>query len=326
MEFDSVIGHKKTIDQLKKTLKADKLPPAFLFHGPKGVGKMMAARIMAKAANCLDGQAREKGDACGHCRMCQAIERNIHPDIIIADFDFQAALVDKPADKQKHILIETIRAVIEKSQQKAVDARKKVFIIDSAETMLAQAANSLLKLLEEPPPNTFLVLVSANRAAMLGTILSRSQETAFAPLSTESTEEVLIQQGISADEAARLAPLAQGSVHRALKIRQLEENLSDLDKLDPMYPFHVSAHLPAGLDDARKDAALIIELLIADAHRKMISADNAAKQDLYKDSLDNLFKRREYINRNVSPHRVLEAAIMECEKLNINFSLTTQEN
>ncbi len=319
MSFSSIIGHSRVIVQLKKQLKADRLPPAFLFHGPKGVGKLLTARALTMAANCLDADARAKGDACGACRMCVNISKGIHPDVTVVDLAFQAALREEPVEKQQRIRIDTIREAVDRAQQKAVEARRKVFILDDAETMLPEAANSLLKMLEEPPKDTFWVLVSARKSSMLNTIISRSQDMAFSALTDADTAAVLAEQGLSAEEADFLAPLAQGSAYRALRVRELIQNLEDLDDMDPLYPFGVSAKLPSELAAARRDAGLMVELLIEDAYRKMTAAQDPARADDFKDILDTLFKRREYINRNVSPHRVIETALLECEKLKIRF-------
>ncbi|MDD4004937.1 MAG: hypothetical protein PHW69_07010 [Elusimicrobiaceae bacterium] len=319
MSFSSIIGHARVISQLKKQLRANRIPPAFLFHGPKGVGKLDVAVILAMAANCLDETARSKGDACGVCRMCANIARGIHPDVAVIDLAYQAALRGEPVEKQQRIRIDTIREAIDRAQQKAVEARHKVFILDDAETMQPEAANSLLKMLEEPPAGTFWVLVSARRSSMLGTIISRAQDMTFSALTDSETAAVLAEQGFSAKEADFFAPLSQGSADRALKVRELMQNMADLDDMDPLYPFNVSARLPSELAAARRDAGLLVELLIEDAHRKMTAAGEPARADSYKTLLDTLFRRREAINRNVSPHRVLETAVLECEKLKIRF-------
>lgn len=319
MSFSELIGHARVIAQLKKQVKSDRLPPAFLFHGPKGVGKLKVAKKLAMAVNCLDEAARAKGDSCGVCRLCANIAKGIHPDVTVIDLAYQAALRGEPVEKQQRIRIDTVRDAIDRAQQKAVEARRKVFILDDAETMQADAANALLKMLEEPPAGTFWVLISARKAAMLNTIISRAQDVAFAALSAYDTAAVLAEHGLSSEEAEFIAPLAQGSADRALEVRDLKANLDDIDDMDPLYPFEVSGRLPSELASARRDAALLVELLIEDAHRKLVTAPTPAQADAYKTLLDTLFKRRETINRNVSPHRVLETAIMECEKYKIRF-------
>ena len=158
MPFADILGQEKASSYLKKLVGTQKVPGALLFYGPDGVGKARAAMAFAQALNCLDPQARQTGEACGLCAVCQAIAKSTHPDVTFVDFAYQARLevkkdfsskgyeeeLEKEIAKQQHINVDTIRDVTAKSQQKAVGGGWKVLIIDQAQTMQAAAANALL--------------------------------------------------------------------------------------------------------------------------------------------------------------------------------------
>ena len=154
MPLADILGQQKATDYLKTLVKNGRVPGAFLFYGPAGVGKAKTALEFAKALNCLDPQARTQGEACGVCPHCKAISQGTHPDVVFADFLYQARLevkkdvesnsyeeeLEKELAKQQHIKIDTIRNVTAKSQQKAVGGGYKVLIIDAAQTMEKGAA------------------------------------------------------------------------------------------------------------------------------------------------------------------------------------------
>jgi DNA polymerase-3 subunit delta' len=319
MAFSSVMGQPAAIERIKACLSAKRVPPGILFCGPSGVGKMLAAREMAKALMCDGGMfgAQEDG-GCGECINCRQVDKGVHPDLVIVDTNFQAQLREEEAEEQKHLRVETMRSVLEMAQRKASGGWK-VIIVDHAETMLSQAQNSLLKLLEEPPPETLWILLAEKREDMLPTILSRCQTMRFAPLSDEALSEILVQQGCAMDEAQKLCPLAGGSVSRALRIRELLEDFSALDPLSPLYPFRAAATLPRELADARKDAALIIELLEQALLARWRRESRPRMRDDMKRAMTHVLSCREYINRNVSPSITLEAALLETARFKLNI-------
>ena len=134
MPFADILGQEKASSYLKQLVRNQKVPGALLFFGPDGVGKRLAALEFAKALNCLDEDARRRGDACGVCANCRAIDKATHPDVTFVDFTYQARLevkkdftskgyaeeLEKEITKQQHISVDTIRDVTAKSQQKAV--------------------------------------------------------------------------------------------------------------------------------------------------------------------------------------------------------------
>lgn len=317
MSFDTITGHEKPINHLKRLLKNNRIPAGLLFCGESGIGKKLTALAFARILNCLDEKAAVGQQSCGKCEGCVSAGKNIHPDITLADFDFQAQLLGQPPEKQQHIRIETIRELTGRAQQKRLLGNWKVFIVDRAETMLMGSGNALLKLLEEPPPGTLWILVTAKKSAMLSTILSRCQTITFAPLTQKETQEILLKNKFSHKQAQVLADFSQGSIEKAYRIKEIFEKFSALDPADINFPFEVSDTLPKELAAARSQARILIELLITTAHKKWKGALPKNK-DKIKEFIKKLYKFETYLNRNVSVHRITQLSFLDAEKLGIN--------
>ena len=128
MSFAQIKGQDFAIKNLKKFIQTGKVPPAMIFYGPAGVGKAKIALAFAKALNCEKLGA--DFEPCDMCQSCKQIEMQTHPDIVFADYAYQAALLKEEVEDQQNIKIETVRSLTTASQQKAVAAKWKVFIID----------------------------------------------------------------------------------------------------------------------------------------------------------------------------------------------------
>lgn len=314
MSFSKVLGQPRAIRSLRVLLSARRIPDAMLFTGPGGIGKALAAREFAKALNCEAGGQ----DACDSCASCRQIEKGIHPDVREADPAFQAALRDEEPEKQMHVRIETIRELLLEAQRKAIYSPWKVFIIHEAETMQPAAASALLKLLEEPPQNTLWILLSLKKDAMLATILSRCQWVEFSPLPEDVIRDILVAQSFTDDEAAVLAKLSGGGVDRAKEAASLIEKLAPLDSGSPTYPFDVSKSLGKELAPAREQASLMIDLLAENARLMWTQATGIAEKEKIASAVMKLSNYKKYIRQNVSPHLVIETALLELEQLKIN--------
>lgn len=183
--------------------------------GPRGVGKYQFAVALAQALNC---EQIRMGEACGDCVPCRKIARNEHADVRTILRESQDPSVKKDY-KSQFIKIEQTRAMSEQAQFRPYEGRRRVLIIDDAEWLRHEAANSILKTLEEPPDTSLIILVTAKPYALLETIRSRCQMLSFAPLTAGELEEHLrTKEKKSADEARLRARLAQGSIGRALEI------------------------------------------------------------------------------------------------------------
>ncbi|MFH1619111.1 MAG: hypothetical protein ABIG11_04330, partial [bacterium] len=262
-------------------------------------------------------------DACGlppACRSCSQIEKGVHPDVRNVNAVYQALLMDEEAEKQSHIKVDTIREVLMEAQRRPVLSVWKVFILHDAHTMVPQAANAMLKLLEEPPEKTLWILLSAGRETLLPTILSRCQTVEFQPLQAELLHDLLVAKSIPSDEARRLAGISCGSAQKAMRIRALLNRLSELDPLDPVYPFAVSGTLPRELASAREQAGLMLELLLASATAGWRKASSPVAREPFAGAARKLLRYRKFLGQNVTPGLILETAFLECGKLGIGIN------
>ena len=197
MELKGVVGHARPRSLLSSILRKDRLPHALLFSGPLGVGKCTVAVEVIKYLFC------EKRTACGVCRTCQNVVRNTHPDLRILR-------------TETSIGIDELRSVRKEVYEPPYEAPLRVVLIDGAEQMTHEAANALLKTLEEPPPlNLFFLITSAEKDVPL-TIRSRCMHIGFGPIPTEEMKSYLVQSLQLPDRKAELvASLSWGSMSSA---------------------------------------------------------------------------------------------------------------
>lgn len=181
INFDAVVGQQKPIQILKNLISSDKIGHAYLFMGQEGIGKKLAAISFAKAVNCLN--LSENYVPCNHCSNCLKIEKGIHPDVNII------------SPLNSVITIEQIREIKNTIYWQPLEGRKKIFILDDAHRMNHAASNSLLKILEEPPPYAILILITAEPENLLATIISRCHPISFQPLKEAEMRKVLTRMG-----------------------------------------------------------------------------------------------------------------------------------
>ena len=335
MPFSDILGQEKATDYLKTLVKNDRVPGAFLFYGPAGVGKAKTALEFAKALNCLDATARAQGEACGVCANCKAIEKQTHPDVVFADFLYQARLtvkkdfesasyeeeLEKELAKQQHINVDTIREVTAKAQQKAVGSGYKVLIIDEAQTMQGAAANALLKFIEEPPAKTVWILITSKRTAMLRTILSRCQPLGFMPLSQANNKKILQDNQLETQYTDLCARYSGGSVKGALKadgaLALLQEAGLCANGCSPQGPAAVAAELPRTLVAARQDTQAVLDVLLQALHTAWTQTTGEENQRRYAQTLQQFENYKRSLTRNVSPALVLETALCSLDGLQI---------
>jgi DNA polymerase-3 subunit delta' len=172
----------RVAELLYHSLRNQRLAHAYLFAGPRGAGKKQMALHLAKSLFCLEREA----DACGACLPCRRIEAGNHPDVLIISPDGASIKIDQ------------IRALQKEMSMRAVESAHKVYIIEHVDKMTTQAANSLLKFLEEPPAGVVALLLTENSHAILPTILSRCQILTFSPLSTDLIAKELQAGGVPA--------------------------------------------------------------------------------------------------------------------------------
>jgi len=205
------VGHDKIVGVLASSLKEERLAHAYLFVGPPHVGKMTLAIELAKALNCDDDER-----PCGRCSQCQRIAEGKHADVQVIGLNGRV-----------EIGIDHIRDVQRAASLRPFEGRNRVFIIDGAEHLSHEAANCLLKVLEEPPPQVQLVLLAVNERLLLPTVLSRCQKLTLRPLPEPVVESALIERWhVAPDRARILARLSSGCLGWAVAAQTDDHILS----------------------------------------------------------------------------------------------------
>lgn len=194
MSFESIAGQDHVLTILRNGLRQNRLSHAYIFSGSPGTGRKRTAMALAQAVLCTE----QVDDACGRCLACRKVEHGNHPDIhwIVPD--------------GASIKIEQIRDLQQQLAYRSASDGTKIYIIDQAERMTTQAANSLLKFIEEPISPVLAMLITENGHALLPTIQSRAQWLSFHPLSAQRMREALLAEGFPAELVYPAAELTAG--------------------------------------------------------------------------------------------------------------------
>src|SRR5579864_8504869 len=242
MGFAEFLGNERVVAALRGALRTARVPHALLFTGPRGVGKFTLARMFAQAANC----ERLMDDFCGECATCRRIALLAEPQALLEQGlaergeSADAATVERvPLILQSHpdvwalvpdpvrLKSPVARPMLRIGQLRAVQraayfqpmGRRRVFILDGAETMRGEVANAFLKILEEPPGSATLILTAPSPYALLPTIVSRCLQFHFAPLAQAAVEKVLKEKTDRKTAEIKLASqLAEGSPGVAIEM------------------------------------------------------------------------------------------------------------
>jgi DNA polymerase-3 subunit delta' len=221
MGLNEFIGNTAVLDVIKRQLVQDRLPHSMLFVGIRGIGKHTLAGFVSMVANCQ----KEANDFCRDCPSCRKILQNSHADVKLYGPEGQFIKIDQMRELSREVFF------------RPFEGKMRVFIIDEAEKMNLESANSILKTLEEPPESSLLILISDKPNELLGTIRSRCQIFRFAPLSPDDIDQILRRQTrhLAADREF-LSRISKGSVGRALNIdlaryRETRQELLDLIKV-----------------------------------------------------------------------------------------------
>lgn len=209
MGFSEIIGQDRVIRLLRRALRQGHLPHALLFTGLDGAGKRLTALTLAKVLNC---EIESSGDSCDRCLSCRKMASGNHPDLLIVDKEGQFIRIDRIRDLQRRLRF------------RPLEGRWRVIVIHEAETMRTEAANALLKILEEPPPKNLFILTAPDSTALLPTIASRCLCLRFQALTrTAIAAHLTGVHGVPSEGAKLIAALAAGSLARALTLLDKDE-------------------------------------------------------------------------------------------------------
>jgi len=237
--WKDILGHVDQIALLKSYIATNKVPHAFLFSGPMGLGKTKVAHEFFKAINCLESPC----DPCDACRNCTKADRGSHPDLITLRAE------------DGWIQVKDVRSVIGDIGLKPFEARQRVVIIEPAERMNKASANAILKTLEEPPAGTIIILVSHKPSMLLPTIVSRCQIIRFTPLDASQCSGMSIDPVILRLSSGSIGSLSSLGEEDIVRIRtEMVRIVTGADPFDLLSKYFQGA-------SPSKDAASIVLLL-----------------------------------------------------------------
>lgn len=202
MKWTDIVGHVDNIKMLRHMESSRRMPHAILLAGPSGIGKFMVASVLGTALLCIATESRP----CGSCQSCLQMSHGTHPDFLLISPD------------GANIKIEQIRKLQHEVALAPYVSLRRVCIINEAELMTVQAANSLLKVLEEPVGDIVFILISANRSMLLATIISRCMTITFQPLPDTVLTQALTDRGFLSEQSEVAARLSGGRMGNALSM------------------------------------------------------------------------------------------------------------
>ncbi|GAB4256745.1 MAG: DNA polymerase III subunit delta' [Deferrisomatales bacterium] len=299
MSFDAVVGHERPIRVLRRTLRSGRVPHAYLFWGPDGVGKERVARAAARVLLCAAPEGLERAEGCGRCAGCRKAAAGSHPDLHLL------------APSGNTVPVADVRALQERLAFQAFERGRKVAIIRDAFRMTREAANGLLKTLEEPPAGTHIFLLAHHRNQLLPTLVSRCQCLRFDPVAEEQVRRLLEERGVEPGAARSLAAAAGGCPGAVLgrdpeALGRLEAEVADLRARWPRMGvgdrFAASSRWAAEKDRLSER----LEALERALRRELREGGSGAALDL----LEALYRTRGLIDRNVNVQLALDALFL----------------
>ena len=294
--FEQLIGNDHVKDLLRRMLEAKRLPGAMVFVGEEGVGKKLFALEIAKALNCRSPKGVEGCDA---VPACKRISKFNYPQSAESDDWKKIVWTDHPdvgmvVAPKRVLLVDQMREIEAAANYRPFEGAARVFIVEDADKLNESSGNALLKILEEPPHTSHIILLTSRPAMLLPTIRSRCQMIRFSPITAEEIENYLTQNKLGAGKDARIrARVARGSIGRALSqdtenfTKQREGMLKVLKALaagdDQIQLLRSAEELnEARYKDEFEPRLDILETLIRDAWMLSlgVSAANVVNEDL----------------------------------------------
>jgi len=333
--FDQIAGNARVKEVLKRMLDSGRLPGALLFAGEEGVGKKLFALEVARALNC---RTPRDGQGCGKCSACARIAKINYPERDDADEWNQIIWTNYPdvgvvVAPKRVLRVEQMRQIEKEANFRPFEGKARVFLIDEADKLNDASANALLKVLEEPPRTSHLILITARPAMLLPTILSRCQMIRFAPLTPDEIETHLTKNDIDKKTARLRARAAGGSMGRAMSgdlVTFTSQRKAMLKVLNALVVSNNRAELlrsaeqlnEAQYKDEFEERLDVLETLIRDAW--MLSLGVKPSQLVNEDLLGELQPISEGLDSSRAANWILQIEdVREQLIVNINRKVTT---
>jgi len=319
MGFSDIKGQKRAIELIKAGYKSGRISHAYLFYGPQGVGKGQTAQTLARLLNCSNPSPA--ADPCEICTSCLKALKGNHPDISWVE------------PEGKALKIGQMRVLQEKANYKCYEGKFKVIMIDDVQLLTVEAANSLLKALEEPPEETVFILLAQDTSSLPATILSRCQPIPFNPLSEETIAEILAETG---KKCSFPLTLARGSIGKALQLLekidgdQLVKNINQLLAEITSSGYKVIFSWAESMEKEREQLEVSLEIMTAMYRDRLIylatgeegltlGAGISAGRQLSKTgclmALAQITKSQQLLNKNANTRLVLEVLLINLRKI-----------
>jgi len=326
--WDDIRGQERPKRILERAIETGRVHHAYLFAGLRGVGKYTTAIAFAAVVNCEERDSDTFEDACGTCRSCRKIDQGYHPDVVTL----------APESGATRIKIEQVREIQKSAVKQPHEGRYRMVVIDEAHEMTTEAANALLKTLEEPTARMRLILVTDQAHRLLETIISRCQQLRFSGLEPEDVQAILREQLRDSDEVHEVpddetlqlaAEYGEGSVGRSLEIvtsgmlERREELLRSVVQRPAGQPAPLLDLAEELADGAVDDELDVLKVLFRDLmlYRSTGEASRIVNRDLSEtlagvaerysvedltDAVDDLLDAQRQLDRHVSPQFVME--------------------
>jgi DNA polymerase-3 subunit delta' len=324
MGFADILGQAPAIETLRRALSTGRLHHAYRFEGPAGVGKELAAFALGQALVCETAGA----EACGHCSACRRAvtftseEPSVpmHPDVVVVERGLYRSVLGAGASEATGIGIEQVRRVVlERVSFGPHEGRALVFIVRRADELTVQAANALLKTLEEPRERTHFVLVTSRPSRLLDTIRSRTLPIRFGMLPDSVVAEILTKRGLDAS----VAPLAQGSAALAVELadpdakRERDEFVASAREAvvapDLVPGLRFAEQRPKERDGVREQLSFLAQALATEGRLLAETDPESAERRAREHAV--VLSAMDAVEKNVQPGLALEAMIVSLRSL-----------
>jgi len=296
------------MERFKRLMANGRMGHAYLLVGAQDSGKTQTALGLAQLVNC------ETQTGCGECASCRKIASGNHPDVHVIG-----------NDEMDSIKIEEIRFLLSRAHLMAYEARTKVFILRNIEMMTLEAANALLKTLEEPAPNTLMILTTSVPEANLDTIKSRCHIIQFFPSSINRIAKLLTDEGLKEQDARFLAFYSEGCLGKSRKLIQQQMVQRKRKILDEMLLNRNNDNFLKDLSGDAKETSEALQLLLSFFRDVLLLKSGVpANELLHQDALKEMgkFTARSVEDLNLIIRQIVQTKQLVDEKLNVKMSLS----